>query len=104
MQLADIKGQARDESKKELLKSGSRQKDIWASSFMPITGRMIFESMVNLRHRQNRSMEILDPNRHLQKRKSPLSKPLPVGVSLSSDKRREALKPPFPGREGGKGG
>ena len=46
----------------KLLDDGSRQQDIWAASFMPITGRMIFESMVNLRSRQNRSMELLDPN------------------------------------------
>jgi hypothetical protein len=46
----------------KLLDDGSRQQDIWAASFMPLTGKMIFESMVNLRHRQNRSMEILDPN------------------------------------------
>lgn len=46
----------------KLLDDGSRQQDIWAASFMPLTGKMIFESMVNLRPRQNRSMEILDSN------------------------------------------
>ena len=46
----------------KLLDDGSRQQDIWAASFMPITGKIIYESMVNLRPRQNRSMEILDPN------------------------------------------
>ncbi|MEH2228261.1 MAG: DUF5674 family protein [Nostoc sp.] len=46
----------------KLLDDGSRQQDIWAASFMPLTGKMIFESMVNLRPRQNRSMEILNPN------------------------------------------
>ncbi|MEA5603217.1 DUF5674 family protein [Nostoc sp. UHCC 0252] len=45
-----------------LLADGSRQENIWAASFMPTTGKMIFESMVNLRPRQNRKMEILDPN------------------------------------------
>ncbi|BAY66795.1 MULTISPECIES: DUF5674 family protein [Nostocales] len=45
-----------------LLDDGSRQQDIWAASFMPVTGRIICESMVNLRPRQNRSMEILDSN------------------------------------------
>ncbi|MBE9210071.1 hypothetical protein IQ244_26965 [Nostoc sp. LEGE 06077] len=44
-----------------LLDDGSRQENIWAASFMPLTGRMIFESMVNLRPRQNRSMELIDP-------------------------------------------
>ncbi|MEH2252359.1 DUF5674 family protein [Nostoc sp.] len=42
-------GELHADCEKELLKSGSRQKDVWAASFMPITGRMIFESMVNLR-------------------------------------------------------
>ncbi|MBW4669382.1 MAG: hypothetical protein KME60_18670 [Cyanomargarita calcarea GSE-NOS-MK-12-04C] len=45
-----------------LLDDGSRQENIWAGSFMPTTGRIIYESMVNLRPRQNRSMEILDSN------------------------------------------
>ncbi|BAY20173.1 hypothetical protein NIES21_60430 (plasmid) [Anabaenopsis circularis NIES-21] len=44
-----------------LLDDGSQQENIWAASFMPLTGRMIFESMVNLRPRQNRSMELIDP-------------------------------------------
>lgn len=55
-------GELHADCEKELLKDGSRQQDIWAASFMPLTGKMIFESMVNLRPRQNRSMEILDPN------------------------------------------
>ncbi|MHC5825693.1 MAG: DUF5674 family protein [Nostoc sp.] len=46
----------------KLLDDGSRQQNIWAASFMPITGKIIYESMVNLRPRQNRSMELLDPN------------------------------------------
>ncbi|MEH1778357.1 MAG: DUF5674 family protein [Nostoc sp.] len=45
-----------------LLNEGSRQQNIWAASFMPVTGKVIYESMVNLRPRQNRSMEILDSN------------------------------------------
>ncbi|MEH1923597.1 DUF5674 family protein [Nostoc sp.] len=39
-----------------LLNEGSRQQNIWAASFMPVTGKIIFESMVNLRPRQNRSI------------------------------------------------
>jgi Protein of unknown function (DUF5674) len=42
-----------------LLGDGSRQETIWAASFMPVTQKMIFESIVNLRPRQNKSMEIL---------------------------------------------
>jgi hypothetical protein len=45
-----------------LLGDGSRQETIWAASFMPVTQKMIFESIVNLRPRQNKSMEILDSN------------------------------------------
>ncbi|MCC5669219.1 DUF5674 family protein [Nostoc sp. CHAB 5784] len=45
-----------------LLGDGSRQETIWAASFMPVTQKMIFESIVNLRPPQNRSMEILDSN------------------------------------------
>jgi hypothetical protein len=36
-----------------------------------------------------------------EKEKDPTSIPLPVGVSLPLGKGREALKPPFPGREEG---
>lgn len=43
-----------------LLEYGSQQKDIWAASFRPDTQRIIYESMVNIRPRQNRSMEIID--------------------------------------------
>jgi len=50
---------------------------------------------------RNQIVSLLDIS---EKEKDPTSIPLPVGVSLSSDKRREGLKPPFPGREGGKGG
>jgi hypothetical protein len=43
-----------------LLEDGSSQQDIWAASFRPDNKQIIYESMVNLRPRQNRSMEILD--------------------------------------------
>jgi hypothetical protein len=43
-----------------LLDDGSLQEDIWAASFRPDKQEIIYESMVNLRPRQNRSMEILD--------------------------------------------
>jgi len=55
-------GDLHADCEKELLKDGSRQQDIWAASFMPLTGRIMFDSMVNLRPRQNRTMEIIDPN------------------------------------------
>jgi hypothetical protein len=43
-----------------LLEDGSSQQDIWAASFRPDNKQIIYESMVNLRPKQNRSMEILD--------------------------------------------
>ena len=44
-----------------LLDNGSQQTDIWGASWNPITQEILYESMVNLRPRQNRSMQILDP-------------------------------------------
>jgi hypothetical protein len=43
-----------------LLDNGSEQQDIWGASWNPISQEIFYESMVNLRPRQNRSMEILD--------------------------------------------
>jgi Protein of unknown function (DUF5674) len=45
-----------------LLDDGSRQENIWGAGFMPITRKITYDSIVNLRPRQNRSMEILDSN------------------------------------------
>jgi Protein of unknown function (DUF5674) len=45
-----------------LLDNGSQQTDIWGASWNPISQEIFYESMVNLRPRQNRSMEILDPS------------------------------------------
>jgi Protein of unknown function (DUF5674) len=44
-----------------LLDRGSQQVDVWGASWNPISQEIFYESMVNLRPRQNRSMEILDP-------------------------------------------
>jgi Protein of unknown function (DUF5674) len=44
-----------------LLDRGSQQQDIWGASWNPFSQEIFYESMVNLRPRQNRSMEILDP-------------------------------------------
>ena len=43
-----------------LLEKGSRQIDIWAASWNPLSQDIMYESMVNLRPKQNRAMEILD--------------------------------------------
>lgn len=45
-----------------LLDNGSLQQDIWGASWNPLSQEIFYESMVNLRPRQNRSMEILDPS------------------------------------------
>ena len=45
-----------------LLDNGSQQTDLWGASWNPISQELFYESMVNLRPRQNRSMEILDPS------------------------------------------
>ncbi|WP_341529962.1 DUF5674 family protein [Nostoc sp. UHCC 0302] len=54
-------GELHYDCEQTLLDAGSQQSNIWAASFMPMTGKIIFESMVNLRPRQNKSMVILDP-------------------------------------------
>jgi hypothetical protein len=42
-----------------LLEAGSQQEDVWGASWNPISQEIVYESMVNLRPRQNRSMQIL---------------------------------------------
>jgi hypothetical protein len=45
-----------------LLESGSSQESIWGASWNPLTQEVYYESLINIRSRQNnRSMEILDP-------------------------------------------
>jgi hypothetical protein len=44
-----------------LLDRESQQEDIWGASWNPVSQDIFYESMVNLRPRQNRSMQILDP-------------------------------------------
>lgn len=45
-----------------LLEDGSRQENIWGASWNPLTQEVFYESLVNIRPRQNnRAMEILDP-------------------------------------------
>jgi hypothetical protein len=45
-----------------LLNNGSQQQDIWGASWNPLSQEIFYESMVNLRPRQNRSMEVLEPS------------------------------------------
>ena len=43
-----------------LLEDGSQQEDLWGASWNPISQEIFYESMVNLRPQQNRSMQILN--------------------------------------------
>jgi Protein of unknown function (DUF5674) len=54
-------GEMHSDCEAVLLDSGSQQRDIWGASWNRITQEIFYESIVNLRPRQNRSMEILDP-------------------------------------------
>lgn len=50
------------ECEQELLKDGSRQRDIWGADWSPSTQEIIFESIINIRPSQNnRSMVIRSP-------------------------------------------
>jgi len=45
-----------------LLKNGSKQVDIWGADWYPLRQEVGYESLINIRPRQNnRSMEIQDP-------------------------------------------
>ncbi len=47
-----------------LLEDGSAQEDIWGADWNPTSQQVTFESLINIRPRQNNpSMEILDPLR-----------------------------------------
>ena len=46
-----------------LLEDGSKQEFIWGADWNPNTQQVTFESLINIRPRQNnRSLEIQDPN------------------------------------------
>lgn len=53
-------GEMHSDCEAVLLDCGSRQVNLWGASWNPISGEIVYESMVNLRPRQNRSMQILD--------------------------------------------
>ncbi|MBM4340881.1 MAG: hypothetical protein FJ110_15225 [Deltaproteobacteria bacterium] len=45
-----------------LLNDGSQQEDIWGADWNPSANQVTFESLINIRPRQNnRSIELLDP-------------------------------------------
>jgi Protein of unknown function (DUF5674) len=39
---------------------GSKQEDVWGENFMPAYQKITYDSLIDTRHLQNRSMEILD--------------------------------------------
>lgn len=43
-----------------LLNDGSSQENIWGARYIPENQNITYDSIINLRPRQNRSMEILD--------------------------------------------
>lgn len=50
------------ECEQELLKDGSRQKDLWGADWCPYTREIVFESIINIRPSQNnRSMIVESP-------------------------------------------
>lgn len=53
-------GEMHSDCEAVLLDNGSRQSDIWGASWNSISQEIFYESIVNLRPRQNRSMQILD--------------------------------------------
>ncbi len=45
-----------------LLEDGSQQQDVWGADWNPTTQQVTFESLINIRPRQNNpAMDILDP-------------------------------------------
>jgi hypothetical protein len=54
-------GEMHFDCEQALLADGSKQEDIWGAGFMPTEQKIVYDSLINIRPRQNRSMEILDP-------------------------------------------
>lgn len=62
-----------------LLEDGSRQEDVWGADWIPAAQQVTFESLINIRPRQNNpSLEILDPT--IKERVAEIVKPLMGGV------------------------
>jgi len=62
-----------------LLEDGSRQEDVWGADWIPSAQQVTFESLINIRPRQNNpSLEILDSG--IRERVVEVVKPLLGGV------------------------
>ncbi len=53
-------GEMHFDCEQALLAEGSQQSNLWGAGLMPSTETVTYDSMINLRPRQNRSTEILD--------------------------------------------
>ena len=55
-------GEMHADCEQELLQNGSRQEDVWGGDWYPDQGEVGFESLINIRPRQdNRSLELQAP-------------------------------------------
>lgn len=55
-------GALHSDAERVLLEDGSRQEDIWGADWLPATGEVVFEALINLRPKQgNYGMEIQSP-------------------------------------------
>lgn len=54
-------GEMHSDCEAVLLNDGSQQEDVWGASWNPLSKEVFYESMINLRPRQNRAMQILSP-------------------------------------------
>lgn len=54
-------GEMHFDCERVLLANGSNQENIWGAGFMPAAQKIVYDSIINIRPRQNRAMEILAP-------------------------------------------
>jgi len=58
-----IGGRFHADAEKMLIENGSIQQNLWGGGFDPVTGKVDFQAIINIRPKQdNDSMEILDQN------------------------------------------
>ncbi|MDM9580301.1 MULTISPECIES: DUF5674 family protein [unclassified Nostoc] len=67
------------ECEQELLKDGSRQRDIWGVDWSPLTQEIVFESIINIRPSQNNRSMIIQSNQ-IREQVSQITKQLLGGL------------------------
>lgn len=67
------------ECEQELLKNGSRQRDIWGVDWSPLTQEIVFESIINIRPSQNNRSMIIQSNQ-IREQVSQITKQLLGGL------------------------